>query len=118
MQNFLAGLLNFRDTMMTPDIYEHLRFSYLLMEDSLLNHCHIVALAGAREWMIKITKSVMSLENYGFNKLHLDALMLDKLTEKYHTASITKKAQICQNMTPLHFAAINPNKMVLEALLE
>jgi hypothetical protein len=35
---------------------------------------------------------IMKQENYGFNELHLDVLKLDKLTKKYHTASITKKA--------------------------
>ena len=31
-------------------------------------------------------------ENFGYNKLHFDVLKLDKLTEKYATVSITKKA--------------------------
>ena len=45
-------------------------------------------------------------------------LKLDHLSEKYHTASITKKAGSCGNCTPLHFAALNPNKNVLQALLK
>ena len=56
-------------------------------------------------------------ENYGFNKLHLDVLKLDKLTEKYATVSITKKSQSAANITPLHLACINPNVEVLETLL-
>jgi ankyrin repeat protein len=57
-------------------------------------------------------------ENYGFNELHLDVLKLDKLTKKYHTASITKKANSAGMITPLHLACINPNKNVLITLLE
>ncbi len=57
-------------------------------------------------------------ENYGFNELHLDVLKLDKLTKKYHTASITKKANSSGMITPLHLACINPNKNVLSTLLE
>ena len=57
-------------------------------------------------------------ENYGFNELHLDVLKLDKLTKKYHTASITKKANSAGMITPLHLACINPNKSVLSTLLE
>ena len=45
-------------------------------------------------------------------------LKLSCLSEKYHTASITKKAGSCGNCTPLHFAALNPNKNVLKVLLE
>ena len=52
-------------------------------------------------------------ENFGYNKLHLDVLQLDKLTEKYATQSITKKAISDMNMTPLHLAAINPSVAVL-----
>ena len=57
-------------------------------------------------------------ENYGYNQLHLDALTKDKLTEKYHTNSITKKAVSDANVTPLHFACVNPNREVLAKLLE
>ena len=60
----------------------------------------------------------MKNEGFGFNKVHLDALKLDRLTEKYHTASITKKANACSNCTPLHFAALNPNKNVIKTLLD
>jgi len=50
------------------------------------------ALAGNIAMCIWIIEPLLKLENYGFNKLHLDVLKLSKLTEKYHTASITKKA--------------------------
>ena len=52
-------------------------------------------------------------ENFGYNKLHLDVLQLDELTEKYATQSITKKAISDINMTPLHLASINPSVAVL-----
>ena len=47
----------------------------------------------------------------------MDVLTLDRLTDKYPTVSITKKAQSDNSVTPLHFACINPNVEVLEALL-
>ena len=45
-------------------------------------------------------------------------LTLDKLTEKIHTASITKKAISDMQVTPLHFACVNPNIEVLKTLLD
>jgi ankyrin repeat protein len=70
---------------------------------------------------IKMLKYIVShyikQENYGFNKLHLDVLSLKQLTEKYHTASITKKAAN-NNITPLHLACLNPSRVVLNVLLE
>ncbi len=70
---------------------------------------------------IKMLKYIVShyikQENYGFNKLHLDVLSLSQLTEKYHTASITKKAAN-NNITPLHLACLNPSRVVLNVLLE
>lgn len=59
----------------------------------------------------------MKFENYGFNQLHHDALVKKNISDKLHTASITKKAFSNKNVTPLHFAAINPNEDVIEKLL-
>ena len=39
-----------------------------------------------------LLSSKIKHENYGYNQLHLDVLTHDKLTDKIHTASITKKA--------------------------
>ena len=75
------------------------------------------ALTGNRELAASLIAPKIKYENYGFNKLHLDVLKLDKLTEKYATQSITKKATSENNVTPLHFAAINPNTEVLKKLL-
>ena len=77
-----------------------------------------VALSGNKDFLIWVVENCLKSENFGFNKLHLDVLKLNHLTEKYHTASITKKAGSCGNCTPLHFAALNPNKNVLKTLLE
>ena len=62
-------------------------------------------------------KDKIKHENFGFNQLHYDVVKLDKLTDKYATASITKKGISDNNVTPLHFACINPNVEVLEKLL-
>ena len=50
------------------------------------------ALTGNRELAASFVAPKVKHENYGFNKLHLDVLQLDKLTDKYATQSITKKA--------------------------
>jgi len=73
---------------------------------------------GNRDFLIWLMEPLIKQENYGFNELHLDVLKLEKLTKKYHTASITKKANSASMITPLHLACINPNKNVLSALLE
>ena len=77
-----------------------------------------MVLAGNRKLAAWKLEQLVKHENYGFNQLHLDVLQKDKLTEKYHTASLTKKAVSEQNVTPIHFACINPNKEVLAKLLE
>lgn len=66
-------------------------------------------MTGNRELAASFIEPKLQHENYGYNKLHLDALKLDKLTEKYATISITKKGTQDYNVTPLHFAATNPN---------
>jgi len=77
-----------------------------------------VAMSGNKDFLIWMVEFCSKNEGFGFNKLHLDVLKLNHLSEKYHTASITKKAGSCGNCTPLHFAALNPNKNVLKTLLE
>jgi len=77
-----------------------------------------IVFAGNLELLKFALAPLLKHENYGFNKLHLDVISLDRLTEKIHTASITKKAQSCFNMTPLHFSCLNPSTQVLETLLE
>ena len=71
-----------------------------------------------RELLVQLLEPKIKFENYGFNKLHLDVVKLDELTEKYATQSITKKASSDHNVTPLHFACTNPNIAVLEQLLK
>ena len=76
-----------------------------------------VALTGNRALVAALLEPQVQHENYGFNKLHLDVLKLDSLTEKYPTVSITKKSQSACHVTPLHLACINPNVEVLRTLL-
>jgi ankyrin repeat protein len=57
--------------------------------------------------------------NWGFNQLHADVLAKKKdLADKIHRASVTKKANTNKNVTPLHFACINPDVSVLKTLLD
>ena len=76
-----------------------------------------LGLEGNREMVAHNLKEKIKHENFGFNQLHYDVVKLDKLTDKYATASITKKGISDNNVTPLHFACINPNVEVLEKLL-
>jgi len=48
----------------------------------------------------------------------LDVLKNTKLDQKYATQSLTKKAMSAENVTPIHFACINPSVEVLKKLLE
>jgi hypothetical protein len=50
--------------------------------------------------------------HYGYNELHNLALKEDADLEKlktFRSVSVSKKANTCNSMTPLHFACINPN---------
>jgi ankyrin repeat protein len=76
-----------------------------------------LAINGNRELLIERLEPLLKHDNWGFNKLHLDALKLKTLTEKYHTASITKKSTV-SNLTPLHFACLNPHAEVVEQMLQ
>lgn len=49
-------------------------------------------MAGHLKLAAHLLSSKIKHENFGFNQLHMDVLTLDKLTDKIHTASITKKA--------------------------
>lgn len=83
----------------------------LRLHDDLANNLLNFIMHCNREMLTFIIEPKLKLENFGFNKLHLDVLKLDKLTEKYHTASITKKSAN-YSVTPMHLACLNPNKQV------
>jgi ankyrin repeat protein len=42
----------------------------------------------------------------------------ETLTEKYHTASLTKKCTSQNNVTPIHLACLNPHIAVLKKLMD
>jgi len=48
----------------------------------------------------------------------MDVLKNENLETKYATISLTKKANSAENITPIHFACINPNIEILKKLLE
>ena len=75
-------------------------------------------LCGNRKLAAWKLEPLIKHENYGYNQMHLDVLKLNKLTEKYHTASLTKKAHSDSNVTPMHFACLNPNVEVLAKMLD
>ena len=73
---------------------------------------------GKHEYLAELIKSQLSQENYGWNQLHLDVMTKKQLTEKYHTASLTKKAISQGNITPIHLACVNPHIAVLQKLVD
>lgn len=100
----------------TPEIHKHLQLALRNQQDPT-DRLIDVALCGNRAMLIHGMEPKLKLENYGFNQLHLDVLKLSELKEKYHTASITKKAANW-NVTPLHLAALNPSAKVIQTLLD
>ena len=77
-----------------------------------------IARTGNRNFVEFIVGPCVKFENFGYNQLHHDALTKQELTEKLNTASITKKAFSNKNITPLHFAAINPSEAVIKKMLD
>jgi ankyrin repeat protein len=75
--------------------------------------------AGNRAIAYEMVKNLVKFPNWGFNQLHADVLAKKKdLADKIHRASVTKKANTNKNVTPLHFACINPDVSVLKTLLD
>ena len=64
-----------------------------------------------------IIEPLIKHDHYGFNNLHLEVLSLTQITEKINTTSITKKCA-SSFITPLHLACLNPNKPVIQALVD
>ena len=100
---------------LTPEFYK--KYELLPHRTNNLQASH-AALTGNRALAASLIAPKVKHENFGYNKLHLDVLQLDKLTEKYATQSITKKAISDVNTTPLHLASINPNIAVIQKLLD
>ena len=100
---------------LTPEFYK--KYSLLHEFAGPPGEPNQIAMTGNRELVMHFVGQRVESENFGYNKLHLDVLKLEELTEKYATVSITKKAVSDANVTPLHFAAINPNECVMEKLL-
>lgn len=110
----------FQEENMCKFVTEDLWKAYALVTRSMndpIGQFYNYAISGNLLMIKFIIAGNMKQENYGFNKLHLDVISLDRLTEKYHTASITKKAA-GNGITPLHLACLNPSKAVLATLLE
>jgi len=79
---------------------------------------HEIARTGNRKMLVSLLEPLLKHDMYGYNQLHFDVLNLEKLEAKYATQSLTKKAMSAENVTPIHFACINPNVEVLRKLLE
>ena len=62
-----------------------------MTEEQVKNNVLNFARKGQKNQIIKVIEEQLKFENFGWNKLHLDVLKLDKLTEKYATISIGKK---------------------------
>ena len=87
---FLEHLGEFRTA--SIEIFKALLLMFGMSMDDIAEKVWDVALSGNKDFLAWIVDFCSKSENFGFNKLHLDVLKLDHLSEKYHTASITKKA--------------------------
>jgi ankyrin repeat protein len=75
---------------------------------------------GEYEVSAYIIKDLWALTNFGFNELHYLALCppnTGKPLSEFKSVSVVKKAQNNKNVTPLHFACINPHPEILKQLL-
>ena len=67
-----------------------------------------------------LLRELVKQNNFGFNELHHNVLKNYKPGESlpvFKSVSVGKKANMNLNITPLHFACINPNTSVLEQVL-
>jgi ankyrin repeat protein len=84
------------------------------------SNIHDIIRAGDYKFARFLVKKLYKDTNFGFNDLHFNVLQDYKDGESlpdFKSVSIAKKAGMNQNITPLHFACINPNPKVLEQLL-
>jgi len=74
--------------------------------------------AGRRDIAGYILKNMIGQSGYGFNPLHLEMLEVDDETkiEIKFKPSVNKKSNY--QVTPVHFACINPNEKILKKLVE
>lgn len=82
---------------------------------------HFAARAGDWRFCEFILRALHQSSNYGYNELHHQVVLEYKSAVKipeFKSVSVTKKAHMNLNMTPLHLACINPNPDVLRQLLE
>mmetsp|Transcript_30553 Transcript_30553/g.46843 ORF Transcript_30553/g.46843 Transcript_30553/m.46843 type:complete len:95 (-) Transcript_30553:229-513(-) len=85
------------------------------------SYVHEIIRSGDYKLASHVVKDLYKHSNYGFNDLHFNVLQTYKEDEKlpeFKTVSVHKKANMNQNLTPLHFACINPDSNVLKQLLD
>lgn len=102
----------------TPSIVKILLNSGLA--DTFIGNLEYFLYCGNRLLSLMIVEKFYKKDNYGFNELHfkvLEANKVEDLPEGFRVQSIHKKATTAHAITPLHFACINPNSEILEALL-
>lgn len=88
---------------------------------SLSYQIHEYVLNGKYKEVAFILSKIWNQSNYGFNELHYNVVRdykPNELLKEFKSVSVQKKGTSCMQMTPLHFACINPNSSVLEQLLK
>lgn len=105
---------------LTPEFYKALSVTKVFksQHDYFNPLMQEVARTGNRVLLMNLLEPLLKHELYGYNQLHFDVLKQAKLEQKYATQSLTKKAQSAENVTPIHFACINPSVDVLKKMLE
>ena len=101
------------------DLLDHLIAFDQNVEAQVYNSLETAVTSGNLKATIFIASKLFKRTGHGVNKLHVEVLTLDdpKDLSDFRAPSVTAKV-INSSITPLHFASINPNAKMLEALLE
>ncbi|XP_038075117.1 poly [ADP-ribose] polymerase tankyrase-like [Patiria miniata] len=89
-------------------------------EDTLFKSIHKIARAGHYKLAGYLVDKARQLSRLGFNKVHQEVLLAKQPEDisRCLTVSVKKKAYWeVDKITPVHFAAINPNPKILDKLM-
>ena len=88
--------------------------------NSALDNVVMAVRTGNRNLVQYLAKKMLALGGWGLNKLHLEILSSDgSPLSPFRAVSVTKKAgRSNKAVTPVHFAAINPDPKYLRELLD
>ena len=102
-----------------PELFDTLRLQ--LGDYTAIGVFQKVVLAGNRRLATHIAEYADKVGGWNFGFLHVEALKcntVEEMSQKIMAISVTKKTLGFDGITPLHLAAINPNKEILKHLFD